>query len=184
MQLHALNIADCFKISPKRLKDQRGEFIKIFQKSLFDLHGLPSNFIESYSTFSHTGVIRGMHFQVPPFDHSKLIRCVMGEVLDVILDIRIGSPTYLQTEAIKLSRDLGDMVFLPPGIAHGFFSVTDALMEYLVTSEYSPEHDSGIYWNSINFQWPNQEVITSSRDDRLLPLKEFNSPFIYQKNNI
>jgi dTDP-4-dehydrorhamnose 3,5-epimerase len=105
----------------------------------------------------------------------------MGEVVDVILDIRIGSPTYMQTEAIKLSRDLGDMIFLPPGIAHGFFSVTDALMEYLVTSEYSPEHDSGIYWNSINFKWPNLEVITSPRDDRLLPLKEFNSPFIYQK---
>ena len=177
-----MNTAGCFMMVPNKIQDQRGGFVKIFQKSLYDSHGLNCDFTECYNSFSYSGVVRGMHFQVPPHEHAKLVRCISGEVLDVIVDIRKGSPTYMSWEATELNSDSCNMIYLPAGVAHGFFSVTDALMEYFVTSEYSFEHDSGICWNSINFDWPNRSPIISARDQSFPRLDEFDSPFIYSSN--
>ncbi len=167
-----------FELRPKIIFDDRGSFVKVFNRSSFVELGLSANWSEQYYSSSKKEVIRGMHFQAPPFHHAKLVYCIEGEVLDVALDLRIGSSTYGQTASLVLSREHGNMAYLAPGLAHGFYVLSDsATLIYNVTSEYSENHDSGIHWNSFGFIWPTNPSSVSNRDAGLVAFDKFHSPF-------
>jgi len=180
-KLNPCKILDCYEIQPLVTKDKRGSFTKIFHADLFSKLKLPIDFREEYYSKSTKGVIRGMHFQIPPHDHAKLVYCVQGDVLDVVVDLRIGSPSYGNIQSFMLSANKGNCIYIPRGLAHGFLVMSnEASMVYKVTSQYSKEHDKGILWNSLNFTWPISVPIVSDRDLLLPPISEFESPFLYE----
>lgn len=122
-----------------------------------------------------------MHFQAPPYDHVKLVYCVVGKALDVILDIREGSPTFGKTTAVQLGGDAPRSVYVARGCAHGFLSLSEGcVMVYSVTAEYAPNHDVGILWSTISFQWPVDDPIVSRRDQSFPGLLDFHSPFTFE----
>src|SRR6266404_3404206 len=119
-------ISGCFELQPKRFVDVRGIFVKTFQKRAFEEQGLGENFEEDYYSVSERGVLRGLHFQLPPFDHNKLVYCLAGEVFDVVLDLRVGSPTFGGFETLLLSADVANMIYVPKGVAHGFCAMSSS----------------------------------------------------------
>jgi dTDP-4-dehydrorhamnose 3,5-epimerase len=157
--------------------DKRGTFVKTFHANTFQENNLASAFRESYYSTSHKDVIRGMHFQLPPHDHDKLVYVVQGEILDVVVDLRKDSPSYLQHVALRLEEG-GNSIYVPRGCAHGFLTLSDtATVVYNVTSEYEPTADSGIKWDSIGFEWPILSPIISERDEQFPKLRDIISCF-------
>jgi len=174
-------ITGCLQLIPNKFSDLRGSFVKVFHKDYFKDLGLETEFVEDYYTESIHGVIRGMHFQSPPFDHNKLIYCVNGEVFDAILDLRVGSPTYGKASTFTVSAKLGNCLYVPKGLAHGFCVLSEkATLVYKVSSVHSISHDSGIHWNSANIEWPSLKPIISQRDMGFQDLASFSSPFKYE----
>lgn len=170
-------IADCYELQPIVRADSRGKFVKTFHTEYFAENGLETSFPEQYYSVSRKGVLRGMHFQLPPHAHSKIVYCTSGTILDVALDLRAGSSTYAQHISLKISADKGNMLYLPEGLAHGFYSVTEATVAYNVGTVYNPESDAGILWSSIGMDWPNTNPDLSERDTTFPSLNEFQSPF-------
>ena len=165
-------------IEMPKFDDERGSFTKYFDEKSFAEAGIRSCFKESYFSVSNKDVIRGMHFQVPPEDHEKLVSVSYGAVMDVVLDIRKDSSTYGKTESLVLSAENHYALYIPKGFAHGFKSLQDGtVMNYLVATTHSPEHDRAISWNSIGFDWGIEKPVMSKRDQEALPLNEFKSPF-------
>jgi len=165
-------------IEMPRFDDERGSFIKWYDDRSFAEKGISACFKESYFSISDKDVIRGMHFQVPPADHEKLVCVTLGAVKDVILDIRQDSPTYGQAMDIVLSADNHLALYIPRGFAHGFMSLEDhTIMNYLVATVYSPEHDKAIRWDSIAYDWKIQDPIISKRDKEAELFVDFKSPF-------
>ena len=120
-----------------------------------------------------------MHFQVPPAHHAKIVTCLSGVVLDVILDLRKSSPTFGLVESLELSESNRHFLFIPSGFAHGFLSLTeDSVVHYLTGAEHSPKHDKGIRWNSFGFKWPVSNPVVSDRDSELPLFSDFESPFL------
>ncbi|UOR03953.1 dTDP-4-dehydrorhamnose 3,5-epimerase [Hymenobacter aerilatus] len=157
--------------------DKRGTFIKTFHANSFGAEQLTVDFRESYYSVSHKDVIRGMHFQRPPHEHDKLVYVTQGSILDVIVDLRPDSPSYLQHVAIQLNEHISS-VYIPRGCAHGFLTLSDtATVVYNVTSVYEPSADAGIRWDSIGFDWPVTEPIVSGRDNSFVNLEDFDSEF-------
>ncbi|HCC31145.1 MAG TPA: dTDP-4-dehydrorhamnose 3,5-epimerase [Marinilabiliales bacterium] len=182
LEINNTKLPGCYKIIPAIHKDKRGSFIKTFHQGTFIKKRLNVNFSEEYYTYSKKSVLRGMHFQLPPKDLIKLVYCISGEVMDVVVDLRTGSPTYGKYEIFYLNSKNAPMVYIPKGLAHGFYVLSNnAIMAYKVSTVYSPKHDSGILWNSINIPWPNKKPILSQRDKRFMSFKEFNSPFTYEE---
>ena len=168
------------QIMPKVLVDQRGKFVKTFHKSGFLELGLEASFKEQYYSTSQQGVIRGMHFQTPPDDHIKVVYCISGAAFDVVLDLRIGSPTYGKVATFELSESVGNMLYIPKGFAHGFCSTTSsATLMYQTSTEYNPACDTGILWSSMPVEWPVSAPILSPRDAGFNSLADFLSPFTY-----
>lgn len=160
--------------------DSRGKFVKTFHEDFFRQHGLAVDFREEYYTVSQRGVLRGLHFQLPPAAHAKLVYCAHGEVLDVVVDLRQGSPTYRKHYSVLLSTDKANQIYVPIGLAHGFFVVSEtATVTYKVTSVYAPDLDSGILWNSAGITWPTGLPILSERDQSFSSLEKFVTPFRY-----
>lgn len=158
--------------------DERGVFVKTFHETTLAEVGIQLRLRESYFSLSHKDVIRGMHFQLPPHDHSKIVFCPKGAILDVIVDLRKGSATYGQAHAEELSEANHRAYYIPEGFAHGFKALTDdAMTYYLVSSEYNREADTGISWNSIGFDWDCPSPIISARDKSFVSLADFQSPF-------
>ena len=159
-------------------QDARGTFVKTFHESSLIEHGIYFSLMESYFSLSKKDVIRGMHFQLPPWQHSKIVFCPQGAILDVIVDLRKDSPTYRQYYATELSAANHKAYFIPEGFAHGFKSLTDdAITYYLVSSEYSKEHDTGIRYDTIGYDWQVKEPIISVRDLSFVGMGEFERPF-------
>ncbi len=178
MRIEKTSINGCYQIFPQVRQDNRGSFVKTFHKDVFEKHGLVTDFSEEYYSVSHKGVLRGMHFQTPPHDHFKLVYSLAGRVLDVIVDLRMGSPTYKNFATFELTTEQGNMLYIAPGMAHGFYALTDdAIMQYKVTSVYAPEHDGGIRWDSVGIPWPDSAPILSERDRSFQALADFKSPF-------
>ena len=178
MRVEQTFILGCYQIFPEVKKDIRGIFVKTFHKELFEKFGLVTKFSEEYYSVSHKGVLRGMHFQTPPHEHFKLVYCLAGKVMDAIVDLRVGSPTYKTFATFEISAEQGNLLYIAPGIAHGFYALTDdAIMQYKVSKVYAPEHDSGIRWNSTGINWPNFAPIISDRDSMFPNLADFQSPF-------
>lgn len=176
-KIKTTKIPGCFELLPRVQTDLRGKFIKIFHRDFFAQNGLENNFVEDYYSVSRKAVIRGMHLQLPPRDHVKLVYCVKGEVLDVVLDLRKGSPTYGQFNAITLNAGRANCVYIPKGLAHGFFAISQTIMVYKVSTAYSPLHDVGILWNSFAMAWPTANPILSARDRSFPAFNVFESPF-------
>ena len=164
-------INGCQIIEADIIHDKRGIFCKSFNKEIFTLNNINVNFEESYFSRSKKGVIRGMHFQTPPNEISKLVFCSEGEILDVFLDIRPNSKTFGQFQKINLSASNGLHVYMPKGIAHGFQVVSEfATVHYLQSGKYEASNDSGILWNSFGMDWPISNPILSDRDKEFISL--------------
>jgi len=176
------NFPDLLIIEPTILGDDRGYFIESFNKKEYEKYIGNVDFVQDNESKSSRGVLRGLHFQKPPYDQAKLVRCIDGEVLDVAVDLRKDSPTYKEHISIKLSGDNKRQVFIPRGFAHGFVVLSEtATFAYKVDNLYSPEHDSGIAWNDeeIAVYWEifADEIKLSDKDKKLKPLAETENPF-------
>lgn len=159
-------------------EDARGLFVKTFNDDLFQSMGIHFQLKESYFSISTKDVIRGMHFQMPPHQHAKIVFCPIGAIIDVALDLRKNSPTYGQCFPQLLSAENHKAYYIPEGFAHGFKSLTqDSLTYYLVSSGYNPACDSGIAFDSFGFDWECKEPIMSDRDKNFIGLDNFESPF-------
>ena len=177
-QLERLPLSDASLITLPKFDDNRGSFIKTFQASLFQQNGIDFDLKESYFSLSHKNVIRGMHFQLPPHDHSKIVFCPQGSILDVIVDLRKESATYGQYVAQVLSQDNHKAFFIPKGFAHGFKSLEDnTITYYLVSSEHHGAADAGIHYDSFGMDWGKEDAILSERDQKFVTLSNFDSPF-------
>lgn len=178
MELEDTGIPGCFALRARRLADARGAFVKTFHQPTFEASGLRTDWREEFYSSSVRGVVRGMHFQTPPADHAKLVFCVAGSVLDVVLDLRMGSPTFGQHRSLELSEANATGLYIPTGCAHGFVSTSEVgTMYYKVTSVHSPDNDAGILWKSFGFAWPAETPVVSDRDQSHPPLSGFTSPF-------
>ena len=171
-------------IEPRVFKDDRGYFVESFSQREFEEKVRPINFVQDNESMSSYGVMRGLHFQTPPFTQSKLVRCVKGKVLDVAVDIRKGSPTYGQHVAVELSEENHRQFFVPRGFAHGFAVLSEtAIFQYKCDNFYAPQADGGISIKDdslgIDWQIPMNKAILSEKDLKHLCLKDYDSPFDY-----
>ena len=171
-------------LEPKIFEDSRGKFIKTFTNDFFQENGLDIDIKETYYSISHKDVIRGMHFQTPPYEHIKLVYVPAGKIIDVVLDIRKNSPTFGGFFSCELSSDNGKVLIIPKGLAHGFKSLEDNTnVTYIQTSCYVPNNDCGIRYDSFKFDWGCISPKLSDRDKSFPTLKEFDTPFIFGKNS-
>lgn len=169
-------------IEPRIFEDSRGYFFESFSQREFDEKVRPITFVQDNESKSSYGVMRGLHFQRPPFTQSKLVRCVKGAVLDVAVDIRKGSKTYGQHVAVELTEDNHRQFFIPKGFAHGFVVLSDvAVFQYKCDEFYHPEADCGISITdeSLGIDWkiPSNKAILSEKDTKHTLLRDFDSPF-------
>lgn len=176
------SIKDLFIIEPEVYKDDRGYFMESFKENWFKKEFPDIKFIQDNESKSTYGILRGLHFQTPPFSQTKLVRVVKGEVLDVALDLRQESQTYGQFESIVLSDENKKQFLVPKGFAHGFLVLSKvAIFSYKVDNIYSKEHDSGIIWNSkdlsIDWKISTDHIKVSEKDNNLQSFNQFNSPF-------
>ncbi|MBX4197921.1 dTDP-4-dehydrorhamnose 3,5-epimerase [Candidatus Parcubacteria bacterium] len=181
MKIIPTKLKDLYIIEPDVFSDERGLLTKPFHKNTFVEHGLVSIFEESFFSISKKNVIRGMHFQIPNQDHAKLVYVPSGAILDAVVDLRTGSPTYGQYETVELSSENHRMIYIPSGFAHGFLALKDnSCTTYLQSTMRSAEHEGGIRFDSFGFNWPVAHPIVSKRDQEFPSLAEFKSPFIYK----
>jgi len=157
----------------RRIGDLRGSFVKTYARSIFESHGEAFDLREEFYSVSHKDVIRGMHFQLPPHDHVKLVYCPVGAVLDVLVDLRPG-PGAGRVATTVLGADEPAILVIPKGVAHGFKALRDeSLMVYKTSTEHAPSHDAGIRWDSFGFDWQCSSPVISDRDRTHPGLAEF-----------
>jgi dTDP-4-dehydrorhamnose 3,5-epimerase/CDP-3, 6-dideoxy-D-glycero-D-glycero-4-hexulose-5-epimerase len=177
MQISEGTLPGVYLVKLKRYEDSRGCFVKTYSRLLFDANGAAFDMYEEFYSFSHKNVVRGMHFQLPPHDHVKIVSCLAGAVLDVLVDLRRG-PYQGKVADFLLSADEPSLLVIPKGIAHGFKALKDdSLMVYKTSTEHAPSHDSGIRWDSIDYDWGVDNPIISARDLSHPALADFSSPF-------
>jgi dTDP-4-dehydrorhamnose 3,5-epimerase len=167
-----------FEIQLSPIQDERGFFMRSFDASLFRQAGLEREWAqENHSRSERAGIIRGLHFQFPPFAETKLVRCVRGEVFDAFVELRKGSPTFGQWDGLVLSETNKKMIFIPRGFAHGFCTLSEqSEVLYKVDNVYSRDNEGGLLWNDpdIGIEWPLQgEPILSEKDGRNRNLRQF-----------
>ncbi|MEM3192914.1 MAG: dTDP-4-dehydrorhamnose 3,5-epimerase [Candidatus Micrarchaeaceae archaeon] len=176
-------IPDVIEIIPRNFPDERGFFFENYKKSDFLSIGINYEFPQDNTSFSRKNVVRGLHFQSPPHEQGKLVRAVTGSILDVAVDIRVGSPTYGKWVSRELNEENKKMLWIPPGFAHGFFAIKESLVHYKVTNEYNKDSEGGIIYNdtTLAIKWPAKELNVSEKD-RLWPdFRSLKSPFLYGK---
>jgi len=172
----------CVIIEPRVFGDQRGYFFESFNQKQFEENVGKVQFVQDNESRSSRGVLRGLHFQLPPYNQAKLVRCIEGVVLDVAVDLRKASPTYGQHVAVRLSDENKCQLFVPRGFAHGFVVLSkSAIFSYKVDNWYAPEHDSGIAWDDpelgIDWQIDHESILLSEKDKALKVLLETENPF-------
>lgn len=182
MEVIKTDIEGVVILEPRVFKDSRGYFFESYSKRVFDELVRPVDFVQDNESMSTRGVMRGLHFQLPPFTLSKLVRCVRGAVLDVAVDIRKGSPTYGHHVAVELTEDNHRQLFVPRGFAHGFAVLSDvAVFQYKCDNYYHPQADGGISIadDSLGIDWLINplDAILSEKDTRHPLLSDFDSPF-------
>lgn len=177
--LNQTELAGCFEIASKVHRDDRGTFVKTFHAHIFENQGLNTVWREQYWSRSAAGVVRGMHFQIPPHDHAKIVSCVHGEIMDAVLDIRTGSATFGRHIMRRLSAENGLSLYIPRGMAHGFLALSEgAVVSYALETVHDPASDRGVLWNSCGIPWPlDGAPIVSARDAALPTLAGCKSPF-------
>lgn len=184
MEVIKMDIEGPLVIEPKVFGDARGYFFESFSQREFDAKVGELRFVQDNESCSRRGVMRGLHFQMPPFTQAKLVRCVRGAVLDVAVDIRRGSPTYGRHVAVELTEDNHRQFFVPKGFAHGFSVLSEvAVFQYKCDEFYHPEADAGISIldESLGIDWliPLEEAVLSEKDTLHPLLSGFESPFVY-----
>jgi dTDP-4-dehydrorhamnose 3,5-epimerase len=182
MKITPTTIKDLVVLEPTVYGDDRGYFMEAFKKEWFSEHFQEIDFVQDNESQSQKGVLRGLHFQTPPYAQTKLVRVIQGEVLDVAVDLRKDSPTYGQYKSIILSAENKKQFLVPRGFAHGFIVLSEtAIFSYKVDNMYSPMNDSGIRWNDpdLNIDWMlhPERIQLSEKDQNLHFFKDFNSPF-------
>ena len=180
MKINKTVIEDLLVIEPQLFKDERGCFYESYNKNKLDKIA-KIIFVQDNESRSGKGVVRGLHFQKPPFEQTKLVRCVNGKILDVVVDLRVSSKTYGKSYSIELSSKNNKQLLVPKGFAHGFQVLSEAaIVSYKVDNYYNSKADSGIIWNDkdLSIGW-NLEIkpILSDKDLKLISFKEFKSPF-------
>jgi dTDP-4-dehydrorhamnose 3,5-epimerase len=179
-RFHRLAIPDVILVESQRFEDRRGAFAELYKLSDYAVNGMPLPFVQCNHSHSVQGVLRGLHYQKPPHAQGKLVAVITGSIFDVGVDIRRGSPSYGEWVGVTLSADDERMLYLPPGFAHGFCTLSqEAHVIYQVTAEYAPESDRGIIWNDpqIGIEWPLTEPMLSPRDAQWPPLEEADNTF-------
>ncbi|MDX2283266.1 MAG: dTDP-4-dehydrorhamnose 3,5-epimerase family protein [Bacteroidia bacterium] len=176
MELTPLPLPGCYRLDFAPQADARGTFVKTVHAPTFATQpGLSWSFRESYFSTSAAGVLRGMHLQLPPYDHGKLVYCTAGRVLDVVVDLRHG-PTFGQYYSLELSPATPQGLYIAHGCAHGFLAFEPSTLVYHTTLEYAPSHDGGIRYDSFGFAWPLPNPTVSDRDRALPGLEAFAKP--------
>lgn len=182
MKFIETKIKDLIIIEPKVYQDKRGYFFESYNRKKFEKNLGYISFVQDNESKSSRGVLRGLHFQKPPYDQAKLVRCVQGKVLDVAVDVRKGSKTFLKHVTVELSEVNKRQLFIPRGFAHGFVVLSKlAVFAYKVDNIYAPKYDAGIKWNDkeLNIDWEidDSQVLVSEKDSNLPYLTDFKSPF-------
>jgi len=182
MNLINTKISGLIIIEPKVFGDLRGYFFESYNQKKFEENISKTSFVQDNESKSSKGVLRGLHFQKPPFAQAKLVRCIEGRVIDVAVDIRKGSPTYGMHVSVELSAENKRQLFVPRGFAHGFAVLSEtAVFAYKVDNIYAPKYDSGIKYNdndlNINWSLTENEVQLSTKDNNLSLFKDLDSPF-------
>jgi dTDP-4-dehydrorhamnose 3,5-epimerase len=176
-------IPGCIEVQPHVFDDLRGRFAKPFHAPTFEEHGIDFRPAEAFFTVSHRGVLRGFHFQIPPHDHDKLVYCASGTVLDVVVDLRCGSPVFGQPFSAELDAQRSNALLIPRGVAHAFYVLSaEAVLAYLVSKPHAPAFDGGVRWDSVGMVWPDSAPVISSRDQALPALAEYRSPFRFEND--
>lgn len=184
MNFISTDIEGLVVIEPRIFGDSRGYFFESFNLNTFKKHIGEIHFVQDNESKSSQGVLRGLHFQTPPYEQAKLVRCIDGEVLDIAVDVRKGSPTYGKHFSVLLSGENKRQFFIPRGFAHGFVVLSEtATFAYKVDNWYAPSHDAGISWNDedlkIDWQIDATTVLVSEKDGKLPKLSQISSPFVY-----
>lgn len=172
-------ILDVIEIVPKIFPDERGYFFESYKNSDFRANGIKLEFVQDNMSYSKKNVVRGLHFQFPPYEQGKLVSAVMGRIIDVAVDIRRGSTAYGKWVSRELSSENKRMLWIPPGFAHGLFTIEESVVHYKVTKEYNRESEGGIMYSDplININWPSNRYNVSEKDLKWPSFKSFNSPF-------
>jgi len=174
MKITQSTLPGVFTITPTVLEDTRGYFVETFHNQRYAAAGIPEPFVQDNLSFSKRGALRGLHLQ-NPHGQAKLISVLQGEVFDVAVDVRVGSPTFGQWACETLSGKNKRQFYIPPGFAHGFCVTSDeALLTYKCSDLYHPEHEMGILWNDeeIGIKWPIEQPLLSPKDNQALPLSQ------------
>lgn len=185
LEVRTLEIPEVKVVVPKRFGDHRGFFSETYNQALFQEAGIGAQFIQDNHSLSEMkGTVRGLHYQEPPFAQAKLVRVLRGKIIDVAVDIRVGSPTFKKWVSVELSAENGAQIYVPRGFLHGFATLTpNAEIAYKVDNYYSAECDGSVAWNDpqLAIDWgidPNQTIV-SDKDAKAPKLAEFESPFSY-----
>lgn len=174
MKIDNTDIQGLYYITPNVFRDRRGVFIKSFNSDIFQDNGINIDIKEVYYSISSKNVIRGMHFQSPPHAHSKLVYVPRGAMIDVVLDIRADSPTYGKYLTFEVNEENNAVILIPEGCIHGLLSLRDdSLLLFHQSSNYAPEHDKGIEYNSFGFSWPDDNPIISDRNIALSDFSDY-----------
>ena len=185
LRITPIALAGAFVVEPIVHCDERGSFVKTFHAGQLAEAGLRFEMQEEFYSISRRGVLRGMHFQIPPHAHQKLVSCIAGRVLDVLVDLRRTSATYGEACSMELSAKRPQLLWIPRGLAHGFLSLEDSsCVTYKTDSEHAPDCDGGIHWDSFGFEWPDvaEEFVIAPRDRQHPRLADFHSPFVAESD--
>jgi dTDP-4-dehydrorhamnose 3,5-epimerase len=179
-----LELPEVVLIEPRVFPDERGFFMETYKYSEFSANGIAERFVQANHSHSPRRTLRGLHYQKLPRPQGKLVRVVVGEIFDVVVDIRQGSPRYGRWLAVDLSAENKKMLYVPPGFAHGACVVSsEATLLYSVTEEYAPECEAGIAWNDpkLSIRWPFEQPLLSARDRTLPYLSNADNNFVYEE---
>ncbi len=182
-QFERLDIPDMILIEARTFEDHRGFFMETYKRSDFEAGGVPWAFVQDNFSHSMRGVLRGLHYQMNPLAQGKLVSVMQGEIYDVAVDIRKGSPTYGKWVGVRLDSKNRRLLYVPEGFAHGFVALSDeADVLYKATAEYAPQVDRGIAWNDpeLAIPWPIEKPILSPKDSALPTLRKAENNFIYE----
>ena len=177
MEFRKTSIEGLVEVFPRVFNDERGYFFESYQYKAFKENGISEVFVQDNQSFSTKGVLRGLHLQLDPFAQGKLVRVISGKVIDVAVDVRPNSPTFGKHETFLLSAEKQNMVYVPPGFAHGFVTLEDAIFSYKCTKLYNKASESGIIWNDkeLAIDWGIDNPNVSEKDQELPSFNDFSA---------
>lgn len=178
----SLDIPDVIRVEAKAFDDSRGHFLELYRETEFRAGGIPHEFVQDNHSRSSLGVLRGLHYQIQPHAQGKLVTVLRGEIFDVAVDLRRGSPTFGRWVGATLSESNRSMLYIPSGFAHGLMAMSDEVdVVYKVTSEYAPQSERGIIWDDADLaiQWPLDHPVLSDRDASLPRFRDADVHFVY-----